>query len=438
MRLIRLLKNDLVKEITDWVKKDIISEPQAEQICAQYDIDYHQSGQRMLGYNILISLGYLFVGLALITLIGANWDELPRALRMWALIALTMLTQGLAIKKYAVGEANGSIGIFLLGNVFFGAAIILIAQIYHLGEHMPDGILWWALGCLPIGLIIYSRWLMIQSLLLALTWFFVEADLGFYPSLFPLFILASLWVLYKGQQSIILFILTVFSMVVWFEFSLAELWRTTHTYRFHEEHVLVSIALCLFGYAISEWMAKQKSIIMQDYAAVLALWSLRFTLLFLLIMSFSGSWRELLEANWAHQSSMYIVITILCTASLFFVIRAKKIIPFASFLIFYGLFIVTLGISQNQDYSPWFQIADNIVLIVLGISLIIKGIHHGISHYFFLGIATIMLTALLRYINLIGDYVGGAMLFMLFAGLLIGAAKFWQRSQKLEVIDNEK
>ena len=53
-----------------------------------------------LGYNILIGLGYLFIGLSVITLLGANWDEIPRALRMIGLITLTMGTQAFAIKKY--------------------------------------------------------------------------------------------------------------------------------------------------------------------------------------------------------------------------------------------------------------------------------------------------------------------------------------------------
>ena len=34
-------------------------------------------------------------------------------------------------------------GLFFLGNLFYGASIILVAQIYHLGEHMPDGVFWW-------------------------------------------------------------------------------------------------------------------------------------------------------------------------------------------------------------------------------------------------------------------------------------------------------
>ena len=154
---------------------------------------------------MLISLGYLFIGLALITLIGANWDDIPRAVRMAGLIAVTMATHGFALKKYASGDENSSYGFFFLGNLFFGASIILIAQIYHLGEHMPDGVFWWALGTLPIGLLTKNTWLTLFSLALSILWFFMEMKYGFYGVLFPIFILASAWILIQGKQNIFFF-----------------------------------------------------------------------------------------------------------------------------------------------------------------------------------------------------------------------------------------
>ena len=78
MRLIRLLKNDLAKETATWVDKDLISLDQARSICSEYDVDYDSSESYSAGYRLLVALGYLFIGLAVITLLGANWDEIPR------------------------------------------------------------------------------------------------------------------------------------------------------------------------------------------------------------------------------------------------------------------------------------------------------------------------------------------------------------------------
>jgi uncharacterized membrane protein len=46
--------------------------------------------------------------------------------------------------------------ISLLGTMFFGAGIWLVAQIYHIDEHYPNGFLIWALGALALAWILES------------------------------------------------------------------------------------------------------------------------------------------------------------------------------------------------------------------------------------------------------------------------------------------
>jgi len=429
MRLIRLLKNDLAKEAAEWVKDEIIDQSQAERICARYNVDFHQAQSHSFAYNVLVGLGYLFIGLAVITLLGANWDDIPRAVRMWGLITLTMATQGLALRHLLNGNNSSATGLFLLGNLFFGASIILIAQIYHLGEHMPDGVFWWALGCLPIAILLKNSWLTIQATLLALIWFLLEVNLGFYPLLFPLFLLATLYVLIHGEESIILFLVLIAGIALWFEYSLAELWRDSRHFDFHVEHIVTSVALFIFAYTFSHWLNLKLSSKAQDYAAVLAVWSLRFGLLFMLIMSFDEPWEELISAYWEYQSSMFIVVGLLSIASITIAYRAKKPTPSLYIIAFYLLSLFAVLQSGNEEHAIYFQIFYNLVLIAVGVWLIIKGIHQGISHYFFLGVTAILLTAFMRYIDLIGDYIGGALLFMVFAILLLSAAKYWKRYQ---------
>jgi uncharacterized membrane protein len=425
MRLIRLLKNDLGKEISEWVKSNVITESQAIQICQRYDIDYHQISNRSFGYNVLVSLGYLFIGLAVITLLGANWEEIPRGIRMAGLIALTMATHVLAIKKYL---SNGSVLLFLLANLFYGASIILIAQIYHLGEHMPDGVLWWALGCLPIAILLRNPWVMLQSLILAIIWFFMQLDFGFYPGLFLLFIVGAVYVLFRGQQSILLFLAVVFSIGCFIEYSLAMWWSDRWYFDFHVEHIPVSVSLFIFAYVCSYYLAQQSSAAAKDYAAVLAVWSLRFGLIAMFVMSFEEPWREIIKETWQYKSSMFAIVGVLSLVSLAFAALTKKLLPVAAILV---LYLGSLGLLMSTDDSSsaqYFQVIYNIALIAIGIGLIIKGIQHGITHYFFLVIVTILLTALMRYIDLIGDYIGGAILFAVFAAVLLGAAKFWKHT----------
>ena len=159
MRLIRLLKFELAKEIHNWVSRDIISPEQANKICSEYNIDYQNSQDKSIGYHVLIGLAFLFVGLACITLLGANWDDIPRSLRTFGLITLTITFHGLGVYKFHINQKKFAVNFFLLGNIMFGATIILIGQMFHLGKYMHQGIFWWCIGSLPFAIITKSSWL---------------------------------------------------------------------------------------------------------------------------------------------------------------------------------------------------------------------------------------------------------------------------------------
>ena len=429
MRLIRLFKQELAKEIKGWVEKDLISNEQGQSIGELYDIDLVSNKSRSLGYKVLVALGYLFIGIAFILLIGANWDEMPRFVRMSGLVVLTLGIQLYAIRRFFLGELSKAKGLFFLGGLFYGASIILIAQIYHLGEHMPDGVFWWALGTLPFGVLLKDGWLTLYSLLLALIWFFLEVSMNRYPVLFPLFIAVGCYVLATAKQNTLLFLVTLGSIGFWAEVSLSALWLdSTGQFDVVPEHLFSSIALFVLAYAVSKWLMQSHKPFVIDYGVMLSLWVLRFFLIGLLIFSFYEPWRELLSADWLHLEGMWSIVLALLMLALGVAARAntlnKLILPVVVSLLLM-LAVVRLGSSLPAVYL---QVATNIVLIVTGIYLIIKGVSESLSHYFFLGVMTILVTALMRYIDLIGNYIGGAVLFIVLAAVLLMAGKFWRQS----------
>ena len=430
MRLIRLLKNDLARESSEWVEQGLISQQQAENICDSYGVDFHQAQNSSLGYSVLTGLGFLFIGLSLIVLIGANWEEIPRFVRMSGLILLTLATQFYGIYKWQRGNKPSATGTFLLGNFFYGAAIILIAQIYHLGEHMPDGVYWWALGCLPFALLTRSPVLMEQTLGLALIWLFLEAEEGYLTTGFLPFAAASLWILYKGKSCLSLLIITVFSIGLWIEFLLAYFWSDQYQMEWHPELLLVATLLFLLVWLVGHWLALQESVKAKDYGATLIAWCLRFTLVSLLIMSFGDLWKELADDNWLNIKPVLLFAVVLLTPAFWLAYKVKRL-PFTLATVSVLSTALMILLYGNETQIRWLAIADNILLIAFGAGLIVRGIKHGYSHYFYLGITAILLTALLRYIDLIGDYIGGSLLFLTFAGLLLGAAKYWKHHQAL-------
>ena len=187
MRFIRLFKRDLAIEISKWVNKEIISIKQAESICHLYGMDYHNIQRYSYAYQILLILAYLFIGIALIIVIGENWEGMPREVRMGGLLLITVGVQSLALRYYLANKTLKSINLFLLGNICYGTSIILIAQIYHLGEHMPDGVFWWALGSVPFAILTCNGFLMSFGGILALIWLCMEFSQGLFAVAFPLF-----------------------------------------------------------------------------------------------------------------------------------------------------------------------------------------------------------------------------------------------------------
>ena len=435
MRLIRLLKNDLAREAAAWVDEEIIDPQQAQAICQRYGADFEQARNSSFAYNILISLGFLFVGVALIILIGANWQEIPRGVRMWGLISLTVSTQLLAVRQYLSNEPP-PIGLFLLGNLFFGASIILIAQVYHLGEHMPDGIFWWALGSLPFAVLTRSPWLTLFSLVLGIIWFFVEAGMHFNPVLFPLFILAAIWVLVVGSQSVVLFLTTLFSIGLYLEYNFSEYWNNQHSFDFLIENAVISVGLFILAYAFSYWLRLRGTVKALDYAAVLSVWVLRFALLMLFILSFEEPWRILIKEEWLYLDSLLLLMSLLAALSLLLVRNTNRIKAVAGLCMAYFIILFLLISSSEQAYSLYFQVFDNTVLVLTGVGLIMRGIQHGVSHYFFLGVWSILITGFLRYIDLIESYVGGALLFLFFAAILLAAAKYWKHTNSAQELLN--
>jgi uncharacterized membrane protein len=427
MRLIRLLKNDLSREVASWHQQGIINESQAEQICAEYGIDYHHQPSRSYGYYLLVGLGYLFLGLSILVVVGANWQDMPREARMIGLIALTLFTNLAGVYRYAQQRQGEAVVLLLLGSIFYGASIMLIAQIYHLGEHYPDGILWWSLGVLPMAVLTQSFMLTLLTMILSFIWFFVETSLHFFPFMFPVFLLLNAWYLWRVRQSMLLFLSLVTGVGLMGAYVVA--WFDGESYRFaHGAEMVVFV----WGYfvvlhGLAKWLSAHTLHVLKDYGALLSLWVLRFTLLTLFVMSFAGAWKDLLRTSWETPLATMIMLVTLCAGGIAGAYAAKADIR--SILIMSVVLTGIIGLAMAQGDSSTaelFQLLDNIALVVVGIWLVVRGIRAGISQYFYAGVATIMLTGLLRYIDLIGDYIGAAILFIIFALILLSAARYWK------------
>lgn len=430
MQFLQLFKRYLQRESHSWVKEDLISESQAESICQRYGINYHDTSQRSFGYYVLVTLGYLFIGLAMMTLIGENWDIIPRAVRMGGVIAVTLLINYFGYFHWTRNNTGASISLFFLGSIMFGVSIMLIAQIYHLGEHYPDGILWWILGVLPLAILLRSNVIMLLAMVLAFTWFFVETSLGYFPTWFPIFMAVLAWQLFYHKPNLILFLMLLVGSFLFVEY--LHLWYTDKSYRLDPEIdiVFTGIALLVYYYALAHWMIHKGKGVFVNYGFVVQMLIVYGLIFLLAIFSFKWPWQELINESLVNSKATIALVMLILGSAIATAYAGSRSMTKITSTIGLSLVCMTalfaMEFLEDHKLGVIFQVISNITLVATGVGLVVQGIRYGFTSYFYTGVFAILLTGLMRYIDLVGDYIGATVLFIIFAIILLGTARFWK------------
>ncbi len=436
MRLLRLFKKDMAQEVKDWVRDGLIEAAQGEAILARYSIQFKDAHGTSLGYYVLTALAALFVGLALILIVSHNWDEIPRLTRMLLLVFLTLAVNLQGMRLMLCGREKAGVLWLFFGSICYGATIMLIAQIYHIGEHFPDGIFYWALGVLPLIFITRSRLIAFLCLVLATTWAIVETHTDFFPASYPIFLVSAIWLAWIRRDSALLFLGGLAGLVFWINLLLAWIGGNWYTFEANIDEIPATISQGLLLTGVAWWLMRHSDHQLQDYGRVLHLWLMRGGILLLLILSFDDIWRELAREDYLFGFFAPLLLFVGGAAG-FYLARPSGLNASGPLLInalFFFLVFSWVHLDKaNGDYPA---IATNLMLVVTGIWLIRRGIDDAITHFFYTGVTVLLLTALLRYFDLIGDYIGGAILFMIAATVLFGAARYWRaRMVQKEVVD---
>lgn len=181
----------LTAEVAQWQADDLISEEQAAAILERYglstegglpgepaatdSISSNDSAGDIAERGSLVSravsiigvMGALLVGLGIIIYVAANWDVIPVWARVTMLVGLTAAINASGWLLLArLDYPRIGVAILVAGGLAYGAAIHLIAQIYHVPVNHPNLTTAWFLGALPIGYIARSRLMVEFSLAL--------------------------------------------------------------------------------------------------------------------------------------------------------------------------------------------------------------------------------------------------------------------------------
>ncbi|MBL4598017.1 MAG: DUF2157 domain-containing protein [Rhizobiaceae bacterium] len=161
-----------------WIEKGIIDADAAKAILSEVE-------SQKRGYSftsVVIMLGVVCLAFAAMTFVAANWDAMPKFLRVLLLLVSMWLAYGAAI----VANRRNSVAIadflVMLGSAIFGATIMLVGQIYHLQGSTQDAVLLWACGALLAALLLRSNSSLWLAIALFTLWFWLGLNFNLFGS----------------------------------------------------------------------------------------------------------------------------------------------------------------------------------------------------------------------------------------------------------------
>lgn len=144
-------RNLLDEALTDWEARGLLPLETAHAL--RTDIGPAKSRD----FNrTVIWAGTICLGLAVLTFVGANWEEMPSALRLALVLALLWSGWGLAWLWRS--DTTRFEAATLFATIAFGAAITLVSQIFHIQGDWQDAVFLWAIGALAGAMLSGGRW----------------------------------------------------------------------------------------------------------------------------------------------------------------------------------------------------------------------------------------------------------------------------------------
>jgi uncharacterized membrane protein len=190
----------LLEQLPQWERDGLLTTDAArtlrERHTAQQEAADSQPG---IAQIIMGSLGALLIGAGLIAVIGYNWDDFSRPVRLLFAFLPLLMTQIASFRVLQRGDAAAAWvreTTALLQALATGACIAIVSQIYNLGGEWPDFLFWWMLLSLPLVWVMRSHAVAIFYLIAIAVWSVNQIEHGNLwhdsPLLYPALLLGLL------------------------------------------------------------------------------------------------------------------------------------------------------------------------------------------------------------------------------------------------------
>lgn len=146
-----MVKKTLLKSLNDWTAAGIITGAQKDTIISFEEKKSGGARSRWALYGFLV-LGVSIIGIGLISIIAANWEEIPGGIKLFMdfilLMAVAAGVLALDLKERGIlyDAAASFFALFVL------ASIGLISQVFHTGGELHQALFFWAAIIFPLSL----------------------------------------------------------------------------------------------------------------------------------------------------------------------------------------------------------------------------------------------------------------------------------------------
>ncbi|MFH0888650.1 MAG: DUF2157 domain-containing protein [Planctomycetota bacterium] len=241
----------LLDEFKDWQDEKLIDDKQAEVLRQRYVLAETALGgspthSKLI--RILTILGVLLIGAGIIIFFAANWVKMANSLKLGTIFVSLIGSYFLGYYwRYKRGNYP-SLGasLIFLGAIIFGAGILLISQIYHLGGKLPDAIMFWGIGTLLMAWVSGLIPILALSSVLFTAWSVLYVSEFTKPVYYYLVFMGLIFLFSYRRLSAFVIVLNILGVGVWLG-TLASNWLLSTDPSFHCSYLIFVVLYFIFG-----------------------------------------------------------------------------------------------------------------------------------------------------------------------------------------------
>lgn len=205
----RHLEADLVK----WVAEGVISGEAAQSI---RKARFGEEGVSLLP-AIFAMLGALMLAASVSAFVAANWQEIPRLVRLVGILTLIAGCFFPALLLERRGMPRGVDAAVTLGTLCFGAGVALVGQMYHLPADWPAGAMLIAIGGLVAAALTGKNGPLVIAFVAMASWSWGRFDAGQWHGIHWAFLLLFVpgFLLALGRENRLLAHAAILALSVW-------------------------------------------------------------------------------------------------------------------------------------------------------------------------------------------------------------------------------